>query len=140
MTTGEALVARLVAQGIGTYGGSTGTIFVGTKSSIPSRPHVVLVATGGIKPIGIHGAPTKYRRPTVRLVARHTEYLAAEALCSSAIAALTVSNTFLGGDSLEDGGIWFLSVRPLQEPYDIGPEPKTGMAQAAVNFFIERAE
>jgi hypothetical protein len=131
VTAHEALIGRLVTQGIGVLGS---TLFASIASELPGGPgpYTSLLATSGLTPVGTHNAgPTKYRRPTFQVVARAQDPKVARSKAVAAYAALTVTNQTIGS-------LWFLSVTPQQEPFELPADPQ-GRARWAFNVATEHA-
>ncbi len=134
MRTDEALVAHLVAEGVGTFPGTIGVGAAAPKLS-GAAPFVSVIETGGLSPIGTHNeGATALRRPGFQIVARALDPKVARAKAEQAYLALRVSNQTLGGPS----GVRFLWVRPVQEPFEL-PLDAMGYARMAFNVTCCRA-
>jgi hypothetical protein len=88
VTLEEEAVAVLVAAGVGTFGV---TLFGSSHASLPqgAGPFLVIVATGGVGPVFEHNdrAPAR-QRPTLKLSAHASSYVAARAMARAAYDAL----------------------------------------------------
>jgi len=134
------IIARLVAQGVGESGVS---LFASSKSTIPTGtgPYLHVKETGGTGPEFIHNTamPATYR-PAIQIVARAGDdsdrviagaYDAAEDMARKAYDALvTVGNEVIGST-------FYLSLTPMQEPFDLGLD-SNGRAQVAFNVMAVR--
>ena len=141
MTTfADDLITLLTAAGIGTAGA---TLFATSKAVIPTGagPYLSIRETGGSGPEFTHNEamPAMYK-PAAQLVARAGDdfdrvivgaYAAAEDMARRAYDALVVVGNVTVGTT------YYLSLTPMQEPFDLGPD-NIGRAQVAFNVMAVR--
>lgn len=105
------LAALLISEGV------VPSVYLGSAANIPTSdgPYITLVETGGRDPEYVQNAyEPAYQRPAVQLVVRAKSYLVARTTAKSAYDVLSkVRNQMLGS-------VWYRSITPLQEPFDIG--------------------
>lgn len=124
----DEIVARLVAQSVGTVGSN---IFMGSKAVIPSGdgPYLTVTETGGSAPMRIHNeAIAHVQLPTAQIAVRAKSYSVARAMIKAAYLALDgVFNTTLSG-------VFYQSITARQEPTDIGLD---ALSRPMIVFNIE---
>lgn len=109
------VINLLVANGIGTYGTN---IFLSTKAVLPTGdgPYLSITEVPGldVKRTQNSVAEPAYRRPGIQFIARAVKYSEAKTMIDSVYDVLAaVHNQFLDG-------VWYLWIRPVEEPYDNG--------------------
>lgn len=127
----DALVAHLVEIGAGTIG-LNATILKGSDAVVPlttqDGPVIVTIASaaGGRRQKVQNGGGL--RSPHFQIVFRHKVGKLAEAAAHAAWPKMDLVNVTLGGP----GGVFFLHVVPMQEPFDHGKDT-LGNARHAFN-------
>jgi hypothetical protein len=114
----DDLVTILTAAGVGVANVS---IFASSKATIPTGagPYISVSETGGTSPDETHNAARfenmpAYQRPNAQIFVRAASYPVARAKAEAAYSALwNVMNQKING-------VWYLSISPLQEPFDFG--------------------
>jgi hypothetical protein len=130
----DDLVATLAASGCGTWGTE---IFTSTKSEIPivasggvtSGASLQLIDTGGTAPDNTQNCTIRpaFLRPSAQIVARANSKKDAERLAFRAYFVLFgIRNRFIGQN-------WYRSVRPLQQPTDLGLDDQGGQIKYGFN-------
>jgi len=101
--------------------GVSPVVYISSKTQIPEGgPHLSVVETGGSGPDYIQNqtAPA-YRKPSAQLTARGVSYPAARTLALAAWSVLAaIRNQTVNGT-------FYRSIKPLQEPFDIGDDDKS---------------
>lgn len=113
-----------------TAGVVTNNVFASTKAQIPTGagPYLSIVETGGLVSERVHDEPANqgYDRPTAQIVARAERYDVARTLARNAYQTLrNVRNR-------EILGTWYLWIREMQPPFDLGLD-ENGRARVAFN-------
>lgn len=127
METIDAVALRLEQEGVGA-GGTT--IFMGSDVNFPGNvsAFISIMQTAGKPPIGVHNS-TSLRQPALQITARGDRYGDVQILVADAYSAL-------GGDEgLSDiliGDVFFLSMRPSSELFDLPPDAQ-GRVRIAFN-------
>lgn len=114
----------LVNAGVGTLGTN---IFAGTAATIPTGagPYLSIIETPGLAPELVQNADS-YRHPSVQILVRAKSPSAANTMARAAYNALRVIQ------NQTIGSTWYLSIRPRQEPFDLGVDDN-GRARVAFN-------
>jgi hypothetical protein len=101
----------LVANGAAT------TVYLSSAANIPDGdgPYLSLIETGGTGPEYVQNqANPAYQRPALQVVARAKNYVVARGMIAVAY------NVLANKRNQTLGSVWYRSIRPLQEPFDIG--------------------
>lgn len=128
----DDLIILLQTNGVATLNVN---MFVTSKSVIPdgSGPYLSLTETGGSGSEGTHNArfvgKAGYTRPTAQLVVRAASYPAARQMAQNAYDVILR----VGSKSQLVNNVWWRSVGPLQEPFDMGLDNKS-RAQVVFNI------
>jgi hypothetical protein len=129
----DEVVARLEAQGVGSFGT---TIFKGSKAIIPTGvgPYLLISETGGLAPSPTQNN-TATERPTAQLLSRAATMPAAMTQLKAAYDALGGAN---GLHNIVLSGTFYLYLRPRQSLTDMGTESGTGRVQIVFNIEAEK--
>lgn len=107
----DEISALLIANGVASV------IYTGSGANLPTGPgpYLSLIESGGTGPeyVQNQSAPA-YQRPALQVVARATKYTDARAMIAAAY------NVLADKKNQMIGSVWYRSIRPLQEPFDIG--------------------
>lgn len=127
-----AVIQRLVDTGVGVSGT---TILAGNApNNVPPAgvdAHLVIHETGGRPPQGTHNEGfTAERLPSFQIVAKASRYPDAAAKAEQAYDALRLVNTTISG-------VFFLTMYPLQDPFELPPDPN-GKLRVAFNIATHR--
>jgi hypothetical protein len=127
----QAIITRLVSAGAGVAGVD---IFAGNDNVGPEDgvdEHIIVMPTPGRTPEGTHNEGfTAYRRPSFQIVAKAERYPDAHARAEIAYDALQATNETIGG-------VFFLSMMPLQEPFALPPDAQ-GRSRVVFNIATHR--
>lgn len=119
----EDIATVLEANGIASR--AAGTLFLTEEAAVPSIPSggvLFVTETGGSAPENTQNSvlTPAYLRPNAQILARGSSYPICRALSESAYLALfAIRNQFVNSG-------WYRKIRPLQEPTDLGFDPKKG--------------
>jgi hypothetical protein len=124
----EDLGAVLIEHGVGTPGLN---MFYSTRALIPPGvgPYIILIATGGMAPDYVQNDTTgpAYQHPGAQVLTRGGDPQATMAKALAAYYALAgVCNRYINGN-------WYLSIKPTQEPRDIGEDDTGNRVQIVFN-------
>lgn len=116
----DEIAAKLVAEGVGTKGGS---IFLGSSAKIPvgDGPYLTLTETGGSGAVRNHNG-TPVERPTAQILVRAKYYDAARTMLNAAYTALGGAK---GLHNVTLSSVFYQSIVPRQQITDIGPDEQS---------------
>ena len=128
----DDLITVLEVAGVGTRNVS---LFKSSTARIPNAknegPFITLVETGGSGPEGTHNAGMlAYIRPNAQIVTRGKLWSATIGMSKAAWLVLTQT----GMRSQYINGVWYRSIVPLQQPFDLGVEDGTGRIMFVFNI------
>ena len=133
----DDLMSIFVAAGIGAEGVvifHTSNAKIPTANKIADLAFLSFIVTGGRGPEYTQNRlGPSYQKPGAQITGRHIDPGVAKRLCRSgydAIASIT-NHTVSGGQR-------YLRIRPLQEPFDEGPDG-AGRTRYTFNVFVEHA-
>ena len=112
-------VVTLLEQGAAGVGGTT--IFAGSDVNLPTEstpPFITVLQTAGRPPIGVHNS-TSLRQPAFQIVVRGDIYTDVQDVTKQAFEAL---GGIQGLSNILVGDVFFLSMRPSSEPFDLTPD------------------
>lgn len=135
MTTAEALVAMLAAAGLGSPGV---TCFAGLAAHLPPGPWPApitrVVEYAAEPPDATQDDPGwALGRPRCQITVHAATYALADAQAQAQAWALAAVRDAVVG------GVRFLAVRPIQTPFDLGPDGAGG-TRVAFNVAVLRAD
>jgi hypothetical protein len=124
----DDLASVLVGGGLGTLGTD---LFLSSRAVVPALPSgstVHIIETGGTAPHNTHNstASPAYLQPGAQITVRANDYRVAITKARAVYESLYgIRNEFIGSG-------WYLWVKPLQEPFDLGVEDN-GQSRVAFN-------
>lgn len=131
MSTFELDLTALI---IGASLGTASTVLRGRKAVIPpgDGPFTVVIPTGGREADYVHndGGSKSYANPSAQIVVRAKSFDVAMARAKAIEPVLRVVNTTVSGTV-------YLFLRPVQEPFDLGPD-ESGRARVAFNVVAQK--
>lgn len=108
-------LVSLLSPGVAVYGTS---LFVSSRAVIPTGdgPYLALIETGGSGPRRTQNAVATpaYVQPGAQVIAFASTEPAAKTMITNAY------NVLVGVSNRLVGSVWYLWIRPLQEPFDMG--------------------
>lgn len=123
------IITVLEGASVGTFNAD---LFASTMADVPllasGVPTVAVVETGGTAPDNTQNATVTpaYLQPGAQVMVRGGDYVATMAKARAAYNALfAVRNQFINSG-------WYVSIRPTQEPFDLGVDDR-GQARVAFN-------
>jgi hypothetical protein len=128
----DELSTVLVTAAVGT----TADILLGSKRSIPSGdgPYISIRETGGTAPEFVQDVATpNCVYPAAQVVVTAKEYDTARAK------AIAVRNALVVIRNTTVGGVRYLSIRPLQEPFDMGLDDTGNRVRVGFNLIAMKA-
>lgn len=111
-------------------------LFFGSVVTLPTDkvlPILTIIETGGLAPVYIqNSARPAYQQPAAQIVGRAGSYNTAR------LTAVAAYNAVLDIENELVNGVKYLYIRPLQEPFDLGPDD-AGRARVAFNVLGYKA-
>lgn len=127
----EDIVSGYVTAGVGVFGTN---IFLTSRHNTPDGdgPYLSIVETPGREADETHNEVVvpAYQRPSAQVVVCARTYQTARTMARAAYNASRVTNQLVNGT-------WYRRMRPSQEPFDYGLDPK-GRPQLAFNLTAEK--
>ena len=129
----DEIVARLEAEGVGTFGTD---IFIGSGSQIPSGPgpYLSLRESPGMGPL-LTQNDTGVERPTAQIVGRAVNPLESRAMAQAAYEALGGVNNLY---NITLSGTFYPSLRNRQPPGNIGMDETGERTMYSFNIEAEK--
>ena len=124
------LLIILSGDSVGIPGGPWGgNMFGGSSKMLPdgSGPFLNIVETGGTSPDNTQKEVIvpAYQRPGAQIVVTAESSPVAYDMARRAYYSLVkIRNMWIGSGDVSATGTWYRSIRPLQEPFDLGLGPK----------------
>lgn len=117
-------------------------IFASSAKALPKGdgPFLSIIETGGTAPDNTqnHTDRPAYQRPGTQIVVRAGTYSAAKTMAVLAYYALFITNQNVGAGDLTADGVWYRSIRPLQEPYDLKKLDPQGRVRVVFNILADK--
>ncbi len=125
----DDVAALLVLEGIGVL---NKTIFVSSKAALPEGFFISIIETGGTAPEYTQGeAAPAYRHQGAQLTFGGEDYdVVAQKAEQSFVVLASVRNRFINFT-------WYLSISPLQEPFNMGPVDDKGRVRKVFNVIAK---
>lgn len=128
----DEILTLLTDAGVGTPGT---TIFLSSRGVTPvgDGPFLLVTETGGMAPERTQNsvAVPAYRRPGLQFMVRGVKHHQVRAMIDLVfLTVAAVRNQFLSG-------VWYVEIRPLQEPFDLGLDTN-GRLQMAFNVLVNK--
>ena len=130
----QDLIYLIEQAGLGTYNVN---LFKSSKSKPPPLPapgpFITIIETGGAAPLGTHNSPNvpAYVRPSAQIVVRAIDYDVARNKAQAIYDMLfPIRNRVVNGT-------WWVSVRMVQEPFDLLPD-EVGRPRVGFNIDVEK--
>jgi hypothetical protein len=128
------VIQRLIDEGVGVAGQ---TILAGNDpGNVPPDDvdaHIVIHEYGGRTPEGTHNEGfLATRRPSFQIVAKADRYPDAANLAETAFAKCSLVNTAVVVPG--SGSVFFITMYPLQDPFELPADAVTGKSRVAFNI------
>ena len=132
----DELADYIVAANIARQGGTTGNLFQGSASTIPTGdgPYMSLIEYGGIEGAGTQNN-TGTERPSAQIMARGKSAVATRAMVKQ---AWLLFGGVEGIHNVTLGSTGYVKIKPKQSVTDLQQEPGTGRAMYGFNIDAEK--